>query len=595
MLADFKRINDSRIKEDVIIGSADVKALYLSLDIPFTVEKVCEVFHASSVQIIGLNAEELGLYLALNRTEAELRDVGLLQFCPRGKTSRGRPPTITGCALDESKVKRFKPWLLPSEEPDEDTIRKMFTEALKIALSFVMNHIYTFDNQIKLQSKGGPIGLELTGVIAQLFMVWWDRQFKIEMSENGLKLRLYKRYVDDVNVIINAPKAGFKFVESEGKVVQDESVAGQERNIKVDKKCMTLVQKIGNSIHSSIVLEVDYPSRHEDGKLPILDLKVWVEMRKQEQNQVCVVLHEFYSKDMASKCVINARSALQWSCKRMILTQEVLRILLNCSKELPWEGVVSHVNHMMLRLQYSGYDQKFRTEVVRSALKAYNRLIELDTSGEQPLYRPREWKRLERAQERREKRDKWYRKGGFDAVIFVPATPGSQLKDRYVKELKRAGFKIRVVEQSGVTLKQMLQRSDPFKDRQCNNITCLVCSTGGKGSCRSTSVTYELVCQVCRHTYIGETSRSAYTHGKEHLRALEQREESSVMWRHSRDKHGGDVPGFTMNVAGTFQNNAMLRQITELVRINQVQEGQFINTKDKCSYFRIPRAAVTQS
>ena len=53
---------------------------------------------------------------------------------------------------------------------------------------------------------------------------------------------------------------------------------------------------------------------------------------------------------------------------------------------------------MMLRLPYSGYDQKFRTEVVRSALKAYNRLIELDASGEQPLYRPRELKRLERAE-----------------------------------------------------------------------------------------------------------------------------------------------------------------------------------------------------
>ena len=141
----------------------------------------------------------------------------------------------------------------------------------------------------------------------------------------------------------------------------------------------------------------------------------------------------------------------------------------------------------------------------------------------------------------------------------------------------------------------MLQRSDPFKDKQCNNINCLVCSIGGKGSCRSIGVTYELVCRVCRHTYFGETSRSVYTHGKEHLRALEQREQSSVMWRHSRVKHAGGIPGFTMNVTGTFQNDAMLRQITESVRINQVQEGQLINTKDEWSYFRIPRAAVTQS
>ena len=124
----------------------------------------------------------------------------------------------------------------------------MFTEAMKVVLSFIMkNHLYTFDGQIKLQSKGGPIGLLLTGILAQLFMVWWDRQFKIKMDENGLRLRMYKRYVDDINVIVNAPRAGLKFVESEDRVIQDENIVEQELAIKADKRCMNLVQKIGNS------------------------------------------------------------------------------------------------------------------------------------------------------------------------------------------------------------------------------------------------------------------------------------------------------------------------------------------------------------
>ena len=43
-----------------------------------------------------------------------------------------------------------------------------------------------------------------------------------------------------------------------------------------------LFQLIGNSIHPSIRLEVDYLSRHENGKLPILHLhvKVWIEKRR---------------------------------------------------------------------------------------------------------------------------------------------------------------------------------------------------------------------------------------------------------------------------------------------------------------------------
>ena len=144
------------------------------------------------------------------------------------------------------------------------------------------NHVYTFDKQIKLQSKGGAIGLKLAGVLAQLFIVWWNRQFKIKMDKNGLRLRMYKRYVDDINVIVSAPKAGLKFVKSEGRVVEDGSAAAQERVVKADRRCMASVQKIGNSIHSSIELEVDYPSRHEDGKLPILDLRVWIERRTME-------------------------------------------------------------------------------------------------------------------------------------------------------------------------------------------------------------------------------------------------------------------------------------------------------------------------
>ena len=78
--------------------------------------------------------------------------------------------------------------------------------------------------------------------------------------------------------------------------------------------------------------------------------------------------------------------------------------------------------------------------------------MELDASGEKPLYRPREWRTLERARERRKRRDNWSRKGDFDTVIFVPATPGSQLKGRHMRDIKVTEFKIKVVEQSEKTL-----------------------------------------------------------------------------------------------------------------------------------------------
>ena len=47
--------------------------------------------------------------------------------------------------------------------------------------------------------------------------------------------------------------------------------------------------------------------------------------------------------------------------------------------------------------------------------------------------------------------------------MFVPATPGSVLMKKYKNEVQKSGIKIRIVEKAGISLKQQLQRSDPFK------------------------------------------------------------------------------------------------------------------------------------
>ena len=53
-----------------------------------------------------------------------------------------------------------------------------------------------------------------------------------------------------------------------------------------------------------------------------------------------------------------------------------------------------------------------------------------------------------------------------------------------------------------------------------------------------------------------------------------------MLLRHSSEKHEV-APLFTMNVTGVFHNDAMIRQLTEFVRISQVKEDelQLINIK----------------
>ena len=49
-----------------------------------------------------------------------------------------------------------------------------------------------------------------------------------------------------------------------------------------------------------------------------------------------------------------------------------------------------------------------------------------------------------------------------------------------------------------------------------------------------------------------------------------------------------------MNVIGVHSNDAMLRQISEGVEMNNVDEDSLMNYKNEWVYFQILRAAVTQ-
>ncbi|KAL9976409.1 hypothetical protein ACROYT_G013708 [Oculina patagonica] len=434
MIAEMKKENSVQVENDLVVGSADVKALYPSLDIDFTIEKVCDIFFESDVQVEGVDYEEVGLYLAINIEPEVLQRSNITYVCPTRRSKRGRRPTITASGTEEKKEKRFKPWNLPKKQADERAKRLMLREALHVALSVIMkNHVYTFNNEIKKQTKGGPIGLKLTGVLAQIFMIWWDREFACRLKVVGIVQKMNLRYVDDINVAAKATVPGLRYVE--GKIVMDTTKVEEDEKRTSDERTMELIRQVGDDIHPSIKLEVDYRSKHPDEKLPILDLK------------------------------------------------------------------------------------------------AYRARQEAELKGERPIHRPKGWRRNKRETEKSKKKEDWYKKGGNEAVIFVPATPGSRLQKEYQREIRDQGYRIKVVEKTGTTLKAVLQKSDPFKRQRCGREDCLVCKQAGKGPCNAHGVTYDIECQGCKDKYIGETARNAYTRDIEHTGGLENQDDGTCLTR----------------------------------------------------------------
>ena len=106
---------------------------------------------------------------------------------------------------------------------------------------------------------------------------------------------------------------------------------------------MQQVKLIAETIHRSIQISVDCPAYHADKKFPILDLKVWLQTASGDGNGSTVLLHKYFYKDVATRAVVDARSAVPIETKRITLIQEVLRILRNCSRRLPWDTVRDHI------------------------------------------------------------------------------------------------------------------------------------------------------------------------------------------------------------------------------------------------------------
>ena len=123
-----------------------------------------------------------------------------------------------------------------------------------------------------------------------------------------------------------------------------------------------------------------------------------------------------------------------------------------------------------------------------------------------------------------------------------------------------------MVETAGTPLKRMLQRSDPHATKHCGRETCLVCKIDGKGNCGSTGVTYEITCLTCADVgrvskYIGQTARSAFSRGQEHLNGLKGKKPDSRLWEHHSNVHPDVEPRFRMDVVGVYRHDTMLRQI----------------------------------
>ena len=217
------------------------------------------------------------------------------------------------------------------------------------------------------------------------------------------------------------------------------------------------------------------------------------------------------------------------------------------------------------------------------------------------------------------------------SVIFVPHTVDSSLakkireREEQLKDV--TGNKVKVVERAGRKLQDILVK-DPWKGSDCQRESCLLCTTkmmtekGKNKDCTKRNLVYEIKCISCEnkaiekveneyegdeekikekrkeisvYKYIGETSRSSYERGIEHLDKMATLSSQSMLLRHILDQHQGeeitDVK-WGMKVI-EFKKSAFERQIKEAVLIQkEAKNHTILNSKSEWNQSAIPRLAT---
>ena len=219
-------------------------------------------------------------------------------------------------------------------------------------------------------------------------------------------------------------------------------------------------------------------------------------------------------------------------------------------------------------------------------------------------------------------------KNQIKAVMFIPYTPDGELAKLLRKNeedlSKITDCKIKIIERAGTKLQDLITRSDPWKGSDCHRPNCLPCLTKIKTEkyknqdCHKRSIVYETRCLTCQeqehnridnleieesekreqklrtklYKYIGETSRSGFERGWEHLNDLAQLKPTSHMLKHillTHPEQDMSEVQFGMRTTRTCMSS-FERQIYESVSIQKERQEHFVlNSRTEYNRCSLPR------
>ena len=217
------------------------------------------------------------------------------------------------------------------------------------------------------------------------------------------------------------------------------------------------------------------------------------------------------------------------------------------------------------------------------------------------------------------------------AIMFVPFTTNGRLakllRDNEEKLESMTGTRLKIIERTGVKIQDMLTKSNPWQGQDCLRQNCLLCNSKtrtGKATsqeCMKRNIVYETTCATCEkmqleelenselgeeeikdkkrklvlYKYIGESSRSAYERGWEHINDLTRLSPKSHMLKHVLSQHPGqDILSIEFNMkVHKYCKTSFERQVLESVTIqHERNKHELMNSKSEYNRCSLPRLST---
>ena len=131
-----------------------------------------------------------------------------------------------------------------------------------------------------------------------------------------VEVDLYGRYVDDFTTALASLDPGVEF--KDGKIVFNQEKVEEDLKVPDDERTFRELVKIADSIYECVQFTSECPSSHQEEKVPVLDLKLYV-------SQDGIIVHEFYEKPVSCPLVIPQMSAHSKRMKLAVMVEEGVR------------------------------------------------------------------------------------------------------------------------------------------------------------------------------------------------------------------------------------------------------------------------------